>query len=230
VRTRIKIILIYCHLLMNQLQVPFFSEDISNDDLNGVSRLLDLQEKHSIDHLLWSSNGYQPEVCFFIAYTASSILVKYVVKEKYHKAVYQNTNDPVFKDSCVEMFIAFDSDAAYYNLEFNYLGTALAGYGTGKSERVEIKKTLVEKINSHHLINLSGEASGANAYWELTLNIPFEVFEHHNITSLKKQVCRVNFYKCGDELPEPHFLSWNNINYPTPNFHLPGFFGGAEFV
>jgi hypothetical protein len=37
-----------------------------------------------------------------------------------------------------------------------------------------------------------------------------------------------NFYKCGDETPEPHFLSWNPIDLPKPNFHVPQFFGQLE--
>jgi hypothetical protein len=36
---------------------------------------------------------------------------------------------------------------------------------------------------------------------------------------------RANFYKCGDELQVPHFLSWNPIGVETPDFHRPEFFG-----
>ena len=34
---------------------------------------------------------------------------------------------------------------------------------------------------------------------------------------------KANFYKCGDKLPVPHFLSWKPINVPAPDFHLPCF-------
>jgi hypothetical protein len=215
---------------MKQFQASFISEDISGKDLGRASELLGLEKKQHIDNLLWSSNGYMPKASFFMAYTASSILLKYIVKEKYIKAVYREINDPVYKDSCVEAFIAFDNESSYYNLEFNCLGTALAGYGSGKNDRTHIKKQLVEKITSHRLIKTPGNALNTLIEWELTLKIPFTVFEHHQITSLKNQVCSVNFYKCGDELPEPHFLSWNNIIYPYPNFHLPEFFGKVKFA
>lgn len=43
------------------------------------------------------------------------------------------------------------------------------------------------------------------------------------------QTIKANFYKCGDELQTPHFLSWNPINIEKPDFHRPDFFGSLEF-
>jgi hypothetical protein len=51
----------------------------------------------------------------------------------------------------------------------------------------------------------------------------------HNITSLSDKKYRGNFYKCGDNLPRPHFLAWNNIQSEEPNFHLSAFFGDLLF-
>ena len=36
---------------------------------------------------------------------------------------------------------------------------------------------------------------------------------------------RANVYKCGDDLPVPHFISWSPIHTPEPSFHQPTFFG-----
>jgi hypothetical protein len=66
-------------------------------------------------------------------------------------------------------------------------------------------------------------------YWELSVAIPSNVFIHHLIPSLSGQKGRVNFHKCGDQLPVPHFLAWNNIQSAEPNFHLPEFFGEIYF-
>ena len=38
-----------------------------------------------------------------------------------------------------------------------------------------------------------------------------------------------NFYKCGDELPTPHFISWAPIEWKEPSFHRPEFFGELVF-
>ena len=48
-------------------------------------------------------------------------------------------------------------------------------------------------------------------------------------SSLDGQTIKANFYKCGDELQTPHFLSWNPINIEKPDFHRPDFFGSLEF-
>jgi hypothetical protein len=215
---------------MKQFKASLISGDILSNDLSRVSILLDHEEKQHVDNLLWSDNDYMPEVSFSMAYTTSSILLKYTVKEQHIKAVYRQINDPVYKDSCVEFFIAFNGEKNYYNLEFNCLGTALVGYGPGKEGRIAIDKQLIKKIKSHHLIKTSGTESNGAIEWELTLNIPFTVFSHHHITALNNQECAVNFYKCGDDLPKPHFLSWNNITHPQPNFHLPQFFGKVKFA
>ena len=65
--------------------------------------------------------------------------------------------------------------------------------------------------------------------WELTAAIPVYLFEHHHDTRLHHMKVHGNFYKCGDALPEPHFLTWSNIEAPAPNFHLPGLFGKLIF-
>ncbi|MDE6269894.1 MAG: hypothetical protein K2M12_03440, partial [Muribaculaceae bacterium] len=40
---------------------------------------------------------------------------------------------------------------------------------------------------------------------------------------------RANFYKCGDLLSTPHFLSWNRVDTPHPDFHRPEYFGAIKF-
>jgi hypothetical protein len=65
--------------------------------------------------------------------------------------------------------------------------------------------------------------------WEVALIIPYTAFFKHNITSLDGKTITANFYKCGDELQTPHFLSWNPIKIEKPDFHRPDFFGTLEF-
>ena len=65
--------------------------------------------------------------------------------------------------------------------------------------------------------------------WEVALVIPYTVFFKHHITSLDGKIITANFYKCGDELQTPHFLSWNPIKIEKPDFHRPDFFGTLEF-
>jgi hypothetical protein len=65
--------------------------------------------------------------------------------------------------------------------------------------------------------------------WEVALIIPYAAFFKHQIQSLDGKEIKANFYKCGDELQTPHFLSWNPIKIEKPDFHRPDFFGTLEF-
>ena len=65
--------------------------------------------------------------------------------------------------------------------------------------------------------------------WEVALVIPYSAFFMHNVTSLGGKTIRANFYKCGDKLQTPHFLSWSPIDLEKPNFHCPEFFGELHF-
>jgi hypothetical protein len=215
---------------MKNLRIAFISNQELNNGMADVSSFLNNSERQSIDNLLWSNDGYKPTVSFAMVYTEDSILLKYFVAEKYVKADYHQINDPVYKDSCVEFFIAFGDDENYYNLEFNRIGTALIGYGSDNNGREMLSEPVISKIKSQHTITALPDDKG-NIEWELTLSIPFALFIHNNnISPLVGLQCKANFFKCGDDLPSPHFLSWNAVDYPQPNFHLPQFFGTITFA
>ncbi|TSJ37375.1 hypothetical protein FO440_21695 [Mucilaginibacter corticis] len=206
----------------------FDCQFIPAEKLAGYASFLDDCSKQVIDNLLWSSNGYFPTVKFSMAYTDHGILLKYFVKEKYVMARHTQVNDLVYKDSCVEFFLSFDNGSNYYNLEFNCIGTPYGAYGSVKPYRAELPANVVKQIKiDTQVINADDEGF---TEWEITLGIPFSVFIYDDIDSLKGTECKANFYKCGDETPEPHYLSWNNILSDEPNFHVPEFFGMVKFV
>lgn len=212
---------------MKLLNVPYFNLYGNKLSTDAVSALLDDVEKENIALAPWPDYGYIPEVAFSIAYTEAALLVKFYVSERHLQAVYHRTNDPVHKDSCVEFFIAFDNDATYYNLEFNSIGACLAGYGESREDRLILPASIIRNIRHQTFIRGAGADGLIN--WEMTLIIPKEVFCHHTFAAFGEQSCRVNFYKCGDDLPEPHFLAWNAITAEKPDFHLPQYFGKMQF-
>ena len=214
---------------MKKLRVPQLSCVTRNTALQEVSALLDMENCHAIERMPWNNVFYKPQVSFSIAYTGDAILLKYFVQENSIRVIHYTDNCPVHEDSCVEFFIAFDDEKEYYNLEFNCIGTCLFAYGD-RSERQLIQEDLVQKIRRQGIIKSSTEGETNSINWELTLVIPLEVFVHHKITHLKDRHCKVNFYKCGDKLPEPHFLAWKNVEAASPDFHLPEFFGALHFI
>ncbi len=213
---------------MKHLRVPFLSVD-NDSQVNKLSLKLDDIERNGIETIPWLTYyKYKPEIFFSIAYSENSLCLKFYVNEKFVKAVYTNPNDPVYKDSCVEFFISFEDEKEYYNFEFNCAGTCLLGFGKERANRKLLPEEIIRLIR-HHALLKPAKSPDANISWELTLKIPLKVFYYHHINTLKGKRCRVNFFKCGDELPEPHFLVWNNIKTEYPDFHVPEYFGSMEF-
>jgi len=215
---------------MEKLSVPNLSYNMKEVTLQEISMAMNKTKRHAIERIPWPVFSYKPRVSFSIAHADNAILLKYFVQEKAIRALCLADNSPVHQDSCVEFFIAFDNDEEYYNLEFNCTGACLFGYGKGKEGRQLIHEQMVNKIRRLCVIESFRDGKKNLFEWELTLVIPMEVFDYHHITHLKDRHCKVNFFKCGDKLPEPHFLAWENVKAATPDFHLPEFFGSMHFI
>ena len=216
---------------MKKLDAPLLNDLMSNTSLEQVSLSLNKLAKHSIAIAPWPEFAYVPKVEFSIAHSGDCIFIKYYVQESVIKATYYKPNDPVYKDSCVEFFISFDDEDEYYNLEFNAIGTCKLNFGINRNQRQIIPDDLVQKIKYYTTIkNQAISETNTEIHWELTLMIPLEVFSKHKIKSLTGRHCAANFYKCGDELPVPHYLCWNNIESVVPDFHLRQFFGKILFL
>ena len=212
-----------------QLAIPYLRHVNTGVEMEEISAVLDKIEQHSIQKLPWPEFVYKPEVAFCIAHTGDNILLKYFVKEKTIRAVHYLDNSPVHEDSCVEFFLALGDSEEYYNLEFNCAGTCLFGYGKNGSQRKLINGDTIRKIRRMATIKSHINGSTSCICWELATVIPLEVLVYHKLSSLKQMNCRLNFYKCGDKLPDPHFLSWQDMKTSTPDFHLAKFFGNAQF-
>lgn len=195
-------------------------------DINEISGLLNAVEKHKLEYVPWTEYPYKPSVLFSIAHSPEYILLKFFVQEKQIRAINHKINSSIWEDSCVEFFISFDNGTSYYNIEFNCIGTGLIGYGKSKTHRDLLDAAVVNQVKT--LSNITSE-KGKKVSWELTMMIPLSVFEHTPLSTLAKTNCRANFYKCGDLLPEPHFIAWSNIESEKPNFHLPDYFGQLVF-
>ena len=212
---------------MKKILVSNINKSVYDISLIGLSSLLDGFDTHKISETPWKDFPYSPEVSFAIAHSDDCIFLKYFVSENSIRAVNSQINSSVWEDSCVEFFIHFNDDKGYYNFEFNCIGTPLVGFGKSRSERDLLPKEVVGTIQTESFISRVKVKEAV--YWELSVSIPSNVFIHHPIPSLSGQKGRVNFHKCGDQLPVPHFLAWNNIQSAEPNFHLPEFFGEIYF-
>ena len=178
----------------------------------------------------WAVFPYAPDVAFRIAHTEDAILLHFKVREASVRAVAGHDNGPVWEDACVEFFSVPAGDGVYYNMECNCAGTLLIGAGAGRGNRQHAPQEVLDKVQ--RWASLGREAFDervGECAWEVALVIPYSAFFLHDITSLDGKTLRANFYKCGDKLQTPHFLSWNPIGLEKPNFHCPEFFGTLHF-
>lgn len=213
---------------MKKLNIPFLSEISGHKSIQKINEAMDKLDMEIVGYTPWSDYSYKPDVKFAIAHSPGFIFLKYYVCEQEKKAVFYQPNDPVYRDSCVEFFICFDDDKNYYNLEFNSMGTCLLGYGPDRENRRLLPEELIRQIET---MSYSDQSESANnkCCWQLILSIPYEVFRFRPLGDIRGKTARANFYKCGDDLTVPHFLAWNNISTPRPNFHQPDFFGKLSF-
>lgn len=210
---------------MKSIKIPKISIEQPHC-IEAVAKELDVLNKNHMLYVPWQEYPYKPRVSFTIAYSGNQIFVKYFVEEKQLRAVANEPNGAVWEDSCVEFFVSFNNEKAYYNFEFNCIGTCLAGYGSTKENRVMLSPDHLNNLKTYITIVKNDEAVFK---WELTVAIPVDVLVYTKNVHLEGSSCRANFYKCGDMHKEPHFVTWSYIESPTPNFHLPDYFGKIQF-
>jgi hypothetical protein len=216
---------------MKTILVPYLILSSLMPEMAEISKALDkLGEGYSIDCLNWRDYSYQPKVRFNIAYGQKEIYLKYYVHEQYVMAQKGKSNESVCEDSCVEFFVSPEDDGIYYNFEFNPIGTCLVGKGTGRADSRVIDPAYIARIRRLGTMGtVPFEEKTGDLSWELTIAIPVEAFAGKDIKTLSGKVFKANFYKCGDKLTRPHYLTWNPVGTPNPDYHQPKYFGTLEF-
>ena len=174
-------------------------------DENGI-------EFQPLDVVNWKDYPYKPEVSFRIAHTGREILLHYKVKE------------------ASEFFVSPEGDDRYYNFECNCAGRLLIQGGAVNERRPTASQEVLGMVKRWS--SLAGEPFEerlGECSWELVMVIPVSAFFQHSVGSLDGKTMKGNFYKCGDKLQTPHFLSWSPIGLERPMFHCPAFFGTLSF-
>lgn len=213
---------------MKKLIIPRINIDTS--DINIVADKLSSLPANKVETINWPLEyPSRPEVFFRIAHNGENILLQYEVHEDEILGVVAEDNGEVWTDSCAEFFITFD-EGFYYNLETTCVGRALLGYRKIGVEAVHAPVEIVKSIKRLPSLGFTNrEKQKGDFRWTLTLVIPHTAYWKDDLKSFGGLKARGNFYKCGDNLTTPHFVSWTTIETPNPNFHQPGYFGELEF-
>ena len=170
---------------------------------------------------------YRPEAEFDLCHDGGELHLRFRVKEDAVRAVCAADREHAWEDSCVEFFFDPHGDGSYYNLECTCIGKLYLCRGEGRHGREFLPEAAYTAIRRR--CSLGTEPFGlreAPTAWEVELDVPATVFGLQTFSGLH---ARGNFYKCGDRLPVPHYLTWAPIATPKPDFHRPEYFDTLIF-
>ena len=171
---------------------------------------------------------YSPDAAFEVRHTGDMLHLRFIVEEAAVRACCEADGGRAWEDSCVEFFFAPRADGLYYNLECNCTGRILLCRGAGRHGREALPQEALRAIRRR--CTLGDAPFGLRekpTCWEVALDIPASTFGLETFAGLQ---ARGNFYKCGDLLPVPHYLSWAPVETPRPDFHRPEFFKDLLFL
>ena len=197
-----------------------------------------LSEPQRLSCLNWAGEfPYMPSVQFRIGYEDNGIHLEYTVDEQSVRALQDVPGGFVYKDSCVEFFFRPSADDPhYYNFEWNAIGTMYLAWRTGRQDPLNAPEEVLGLVKAKSSLGRKPFAEKpAEGPWTLKLFIPVEAFWKGGLPlkdgkpSLHGLQARANFFKCGDGLKVPHFVTWAPISTPKPDYHRPEFFDVVEF-
>jgi len=187
----------------------------------------------TIGHYLWMKNGYEPPVEVRVGYSARYLYVRFDVREKKVRVRYTGFQDPVYKDSCVEFFVDMfpGLKLGYLNFEANAAGAFLVAFGPDRHSRRPLGKDDLRGFQASGSVKGPVDGEVAAGRWALAYRIPLDLFRRIYGREIRPgQRAAGNFYKCGDKLTEPHYLTWDVVGTPAPDYHQPGYFGQLKFI
>ena len=210
---------------MRFLKIPYLPVLNPADLLSAGAVMAADAAKLPIDTVNWVEYPYLPAVKAELARSAEFLFIRFIVLERTVKAVYVEDGSPVHDDSCVEFFVKMPDSPYYMNFEFNCIGACDASRRITRSEKTPL--TSMEYSSIYRYSSFSERAAFAEKdslqQWFLTVAIPFRLLGIAPEALPEKIMA--NFYKCADDTSHPHYVSWNPIDLPSPNFHCPEFFG-----
>lgn len=215
---------------MKRLNVPFL-EDLEKEDFHTLALKMETgAAKGYIDTICWPDDyPYAPDAVFSIARSRTHLVIQYRVTGLDLRAKALDDNGPVWEDSCCEFFVSDPADGTYYNFEMNCIGTLLASKRKSREEFERFPEAAMDGIIRHSSLERKEyDETGRIFSWTTAICIPFSLIgvAHGSLP----ESLRANFYKCADKSAHPHFLSWNPVEVPQPDFHRPEYFGELIFL
>ncbi len=198
----------------------------------GIKELLQYSPAVPLESVRPESSALIPKVNVRLMHNDQEIFGVFFVDDLTLLARKTEPQSPVHLDSCVEFFVMPQGCDGYFNFEFNAIGTI---HCTVKGVDSELKKDQRSiKLGPDELSLIYTDTSckepiltelKGTLQWWLFFKIQKSLFTKFfpTLNHQKHKLWLGNFYKCGDELSNPHWISWAPVD--LLNFHTPYNFG-----
>ncbi len=201
---------------------------VKGQDVKSVEKLLDAAEKVQLQESNWTEADHSlPVVRFSILHDGDNIYLKYWVNEQATLARQTEDFGQIWTDSCVEFFLSFGE--GHYNMEFNCIGHALTSYRVERRSPEHAARELLSRVERYTSLGKENFDEKHLDEWSIMLKIPKELLFKKDFEGLDGVKATANFFKCGDHLSEPHFMSWSPIKDGALDFHRRECFRAIEF-
>ena len=213
---------------MKKVTIPQIS--VENYTTEELSKIFSNLQAEKIACCNWPEQfPYTPDAEVKAFHNGEKLFLQFSVTEKDIHSVISDNFGEVWTDPCVEFFVAPDEEG-YYNFECTCIGRMLVAHHRKEKETEKMPLDTLATIERYpSLGNDNFPLREGENRWSIIEVIPVTALFNHKIESWSGRKMHANFYKCGDNLPNPHFLSWNKIDFPRPNFHLQELFGEVNF-
>lgn len=198
---------------------------------NNIEEIFENLQSHEIDCCNWPAEfPYSPKAAFKLFHDGEKLYIKFTVTENDIKAAVTEDQGRTWTDPCVEFFVSPEANLDYYNFECTCIGKLLLAWHPADAPKEAAAKEVIDSVKRTPSLDTEPFPLRTGEHtWSVIEVIPAKALFRSGIESFDGKEMGANFYKCGDELPAPHFLSWNAIEWPEPSFHRPEQFGKLIF-
>lgn len=210
---------------MKTLEIPRITI-ADTEDVSAVTAALEQQgARAAINEVNWREQyPYTPLSAVTAAHDGQRLYLDFFVRCNYLRAEVWQPLGPVAEDSCVEFFVQPIPGGEYWNFEMNCIGVINASHRLERPHPTRLTPQELTQIGTYPSCGRRPfcEIQGLFS-WNLLVTIPLSLIgvEYQG----KPLEMRANFNKCASATSAPHYLTWNPVKSPKPDFHHPECFG-----
>jgi len=168
-----------------------------------------------MENFLWGTERYKPKAYFQMCLVKNEgIYIRLRCEEIKPKATHTKSDEPVYKDSCLEAFLKLGKEG-YINIETNAKGVYLSEFGKFRENRTFLKE--ITDVSPIVTPFMTEKEWGNEIFVSETLLYRL----YPDFPGMAQLVFSANFTKCGDETEIPHYCSFSPLGEFSKGFHNP---------